>query len=738
MNTIKKFNKIILTIIFTILIFCSKSFAEPKFITSTELRESRHATGITFNPDGTKMYILSAQAKNNGINDDTQDKLVVYSLSSPFSLVNAQSSSNATEKDIRGLCGTVSSMMNPQDIHWNNDGTMVFITERTNNNQPNVCQFDVASPYDIQTLTERDDAGFNMDAGGETDVSDNITEAAGMDFSNDGLKLFVIGRLDEKKIYEFSLKTKFNLTGASYTGNSFDISNVVTDPAAMRFSKNGKQLFINDATEDKIVQFSLSSSFDISSSVSFRGSFSIRADYQNVASNTKTEILEGLEFNNDGSKFFITAGQRNNDANSHFALEYELGCPYGIVACDSTEDKALVGIVEAQIELSKNVIKKSSNSSLRRIEWVRRNKNNKNLLSSQNIRLNFSNEMFSSLAKLISTNSNLKNSNNKKTNDWYFWSEGDISFTKNGEGLLSFGKKIKTEGLTIGVDKIRENKLIGLAFRVGDDHADVASKSYLDQNSYALMLYNSIENKENSYFDSTIGISHLNIDQKRFFNGWKSGNRNGKQFFGTIKFSEFSDTIQFYEKFGKFTFGKTFLSEFSETGSNSLIRFKDHNINHMIASSGLKLKKLKKFNRSQVNILGSGEYIIDFSSASRAQISHQKNNVQQNIIVKPSSEQSIKGGLGAELITESNLNVIFNYEREQYLDSGHSDIFHFLIGFIPNRETDYSLGINASDNSNAELSMIKNIKGFDLKLNLNKSFDKFNNEYIEISLNNQF
>ena len=363
--------KIIL--IFLFFLFSTDIFAEPTFVGSTELRESRSATGITFNPDGTKMYILSSQAKNNSpkINNSSYDKLVEYDLSSPFSLVDAEASSAATEEDIREDCGGVNSLMNPTDLHWNEDGTLLFITEATINGEPNVCQVDINTAYDITELAQHSDPGFNMNDGSATDVSAVGNSAQGIDFSNDGLKLFIVG-INDDKVFEFSLSTKFNLTGAAYTGNFFDTSSEVSEPAAMRFSKDGKQLFINDATDDKIVQWSLSSAFDLTSTITLRGSFSIRADYQSVASNSKTAILEGLEFNNDGSKFFITTGQRNNDANSHFALEYKLDCPYGIVRCDPLNDKALMGVIEAQMELSKSVIKYSTLTSLHRIEWIRR------------------------------------------------------------------------------------------------------------------------------------------------------------------------------------------------------------------------------------------------------------------------------------------------------------------------------------------------------------------------------
>ena len=67
-------------------------------------------------------------------------------------------------------------------------------------------------------------------------------------------------------------------------------------------------MFINDETEDKIYQWSLSSAFDLTSSITLRGSYSTRSDWQNISSSDNVTAssegaLQGLEFNNDGSKF---------------------------------------------------------------------------------------------------------------------------------------------------------------------------------------------------------------------------------------------------------------------------------------------------------------------------------------------------------------------------------------------------------------------------------------------------
>ena len=715
--------KIIL--IFLFFLFSTDIFAEPTFVGSTELRESRHATGITFNPEGTKMYILSSQSRGNNINNSSYDKLIEYDLSSPFSLVDAEASSAATEEGIRGDCGGANSLMNPTDLHWNEDGTILFITEGTNNGEPNVCQVDINTAYDITALAERSDSGFNMDDGSATDVSANGTSAQGIDFSNDGLKLFIVGKNDDK-VFEFSLSTKFNLTGAAYTGNFFDTSSAVSEPAAMRFSKDGKQLFINDATDDKIVQWSLSSAFDLTSTITLRGSFSIRADYQSVASNSNTAILEGLEFNNDGSKFFITTGQRNNTANSHFALEYNLDCPYGIVYCESPvsgSDKDMIGVLESYTEMSKRVMKNNIKPVMHRLEWLRRHRKEDNL-TNQNLKFNFSNEMLASLAKVIPVGNKESSTNKEKQGDWFFWSEGQISVGDIEATLRSSRKEIDTSSITVGADKkVSENKMYGYALQFGRDSSDIGnSAAILDTDNYSLVFYGTLPHEDGRFLDAAVGISALKTYHSRKKNSVNLiGERDGKQAFGSIKLNKI-----YYKKnitinpTAKFDFGFTELSSFQESGSNDALIYEKHQIPNGFASLGMLVDNTKQFNNGNVlKPMVRLEYTVDFSPSTNTNVSYVSDpNTDYFIRIGNQSTHNYKAGLGFDLSTVTGLSIILNYEIDYANGSGHTDNLYFIVGWVPHRETEYSLSIKGSEKIQTGLDIVKKINGFDIKFNI--------------------
>ena len=74
------------------------------------------------------------------------------------------------------------------------------------------------------------------------------------------------------------------------------------------------------------------------------------------------------------------------------------------ITIDPTGNKDKVALVEAQAEIAKNFILHTSSSVLNRIEWLRRH-SKENKLTNQNIKFQFSNNMLSSLAKVIPVSS---------------------------------------------------------------------------------------------------------------------------------------------------------------------------------------------------------------------------------------------------------------------------------------------------------------------------------------------
>ena len=62
-------------------------------------------------------------------------------------------------------------------------------------------------------------------------------------FNTNGTKMFIIGKSNDK-VFEYTLTTGFDVSTASYSSNSFDISGQETAPNGLAFNTNGTKMFI--------------------------------------------------------------------------------------------------------------------------------------------------------------------------------------------------------------------------------------------------------------------------------------------------------------------------------------------------------------------------------------------------------------------------------------------------------------------------------------------------------------
>ena len=141
------------------------------------------------------------------------------------------------------------------------------------------------------------------------------TEAPGqLVFNNDGTKMFLTG-YGVKKVFEYALSTAYDVSTASITAN-YSVSAKETALNAVAFNPDGTKMFITGSASDKIHQYSLSTGFDLTSTVTFvKSSVSITAQEGNP---------EVILFNDDGTKIYITG--RVSDA----VHEYDLGSAYDV------------------------------------------------------------------------------------------------------------------------------------------------------------------------------------------------------------------------------------------------------------------------------------------------------------------------------------------------------------------------------------------------------------------------
>lgn len=183
---------------------------------------------IFFKPDGLKVYI-----------SDITD-VFEYDLSTAFDISTIsflQSFDLSTEdNDIAGLT-------------FSNDGSKMYTCGGQNNN---VYEYDLSTDYDISTSV------FNQ----SFDISTQDTIPSGVQFNNDGSKMFLLGAANDS-VYEYDLSTDYDISTAVISQTE-SISGISTLPQGFSFNESGSVMYVADSSSDDVYSFSLSTAFDIS------------------------------------------------------------------------------------------------------------------------------------------------------------------------------------------------------------------------------------------------------------------------------------------------------------------------------------------------------------------------------------------------------------------------------------------------------------------------------------------
>jgi len=138
-------------------------------------------------------------------------------------------------------------------------------------------------------------------------VSSREAHPQGLAFNNDGTKMFVTG-MDGDDVNEYALTTGFDVSTASWTA-LVSVSAQDAKPKAMAFNTDGTKMFILGESGDDVNEYTLSTGFDVTSTVTFIDSFSVTS-----TDSGEEDKPTGLTFNNDGTKMFVCGWRRDDVA----------------------------------------------------------------------------------------------------------------------------------------------------------------------------------------------------------------------------------------------------------------------------------------------------------------------------------------------------------------------------------------------------------------------------------------
>jgi len=225
------------------------------------------------------------------------DNLTFY-IGEKTNIINLLDATYETYYDASGTLGTNDAIA----IAFNNNGTKMYLLE---NSVDYVRQFNLSTAWNVSTATY---------ASKHANVHAQDGSTTGLEFNSDGTKMYVCG-LDNKKIFQYTLSTAWDVSTASYASKSGSFAGETTRGDSLSISSDGTKLYLTDDDNNKILQYTLSTAWDIST-------MTYASKYANVSSQAIAPL--GIYINNDGTKLFVA------DNTTRYIFQYTLSIAWDI------------------------------------------------------------------------------------------------------------------------------------------------------------------------------------------------------------------------------------------------------------------------------------------------------------------------------------------------------------------------------------------------------------------------
>jgi DNA-binding beta-propeller fold protein YncE len=126
-------------------------------------------------------------------------------------------------------------------------------------------------------------------------VGSQASESRGLFFKPDGTILFIVDNGGDN-VYSYSLTTAWDLSTASYTGDSFSVSSQTSRASDIYFKPDGTKLYVSGQLINGLSEYSLSTAWDITTA-----SFS-----SGTGEFSEGLGVMGLTFKPDGTQFYVS------------------------------------------------------------------------------------------------------------------------------------------------------------------------------------------------------------------------------------------------------------------------------------------------------------------------------------------------------------------------------------------------------------------------------------------------
>lgn len=153
--------------------------------------------------------------------------------------------------------------------------------------------------------------------------------------NSDGSKMYVLG--GNSVIYQYSLSTSFNISTALYDSVSFSVSSQDQFTQGIFFAENGSKMYSVGNDTDAVYQYSLTTAFNINTATYDNSSFSV---------SSQSGFPMSVAFNTDGTKMFMAADSPDSVFEYNLSTGFDLStASYNNVSFSvSSQDNQLYAI----------------------------------------------------------------------------------------------------------------------------------------------------------------------------------------------------------------------------------------------------------------------------------------------------------------------------------------------------------------------------------------------------------
>jgi DNA-binding beta-propeller fold protein YncE len=303
--------------------------------------------GITFNNDGTKMYMVGTQndsvyqystVLNTASLDLSTSSVFDYTPTSDVQVILTNPAASGTSSgatlllDQAGYGGydianaaydnvsfsVASEETSLQAVEFKTDGTKMYIIGAVGDD---INQYSLSTAWDISTASyEKKTAN----------LGDTIP--TGLAFKPDGTKVYIVG-FGNDTVYEYSLGTAWDLATISTSASaSFSVATQDGTPTALAFKSDGTAMYVLGNGNDTIFQYTLSTAWNVSTASYASKSFSAASQDNQV---------QGMSFKPDGSELYVV-GYTNDTI-----YKYSLSTAWDISTASYTSTSFSVSTQEA-------------------------------------------------------------------------------------------------------------------------------------------------------------------------------------------------------------------------------------------------------------------------------------------------------------------------------------------------------------------------------------------------------